>query len=117
MTISTSADPVGAPIFYRNVPLRTSAPLEDGPIAWLPQSAIPLINWEIRNISEPESHVVMEKLSTCANCHSFSRDGKTFGLDMDGPKNDKGPIRTGSGLEEHDHHPHPGHDPLEAPST
>ncbi|MGA9586365.1 MAG: tetratricopeptide repeat protein [Terracidiphilus sp.] len=90
VTISTSVDPVGAPIFYRNVPLRTSAPPEDGPIAPLPQSAIPMIKWEIRNISEPESHVVMEKLSTCANCHSFSRDGKTFGLDMDGPRNDKG---------------------------
>lgn len=90
VTISTSTDPVGAPIFYRNVPLRTSAPPEDAPIAPLPQSAIPLIKWEVRNISEPESHVVMEKLPTCANCHSFSRDGKTFGLDMDGPRNDKG---------------------------
>jgi len=90
VTISTSTDPVAAPIFYRNVPLRTSAPPEDAPIAPLPQSAIPLIKWEIRNVSEPESHVVMEKLPTCANCHSFSRDGKTFGLDMDGPRNDKG---------------------------
>jgi Flp pilus assembly protein TadD len=90
VTLSTSTDPVGAPIFYRNVPLRTSAPSEDAPIAPLPQSAIPLIKWEVRNISEPESHVVMEKLPTCANCHSFSRDGKTFGLDMDGPRNDKG---------------------------
>jgi Flp pilus assembly protein TadD len=90
VTVSTSTDPVGAPIFYRNVPLRTSAPSEDAPIAPLPQSAIPLIKWEVRNISEPESHVVMEKLPTCANCHSFSRDGKTFGLDMDGPRNDKG---------------------------
>ena len=90
VTISTSTDPVGAPIFYRNVPLRSSAPPEDAPIAPLPQSSIPLIKWEVRNVSEPESHVVMEKLPTCANCHSFSRDGKTFGLDMDGPRNDKG---------------------------
>lgn len=90
VTISTSTDPVGAPIFYRNVPLRSSAPPEDAPIAPLPQSSIPLIKWEVRNISESESRVVMEKLPTCANCHSFSRDGKTFGLDMDGPRNDKG---------------------------
>jgi Tfp pilus assembly protein PilF len=90
VTISTSTDPVGAPIFYRNVPLRSSAPPEDAPIAPLPQSSIPLIKWEVRSISEPQSHVVMEKLPTCANCHSFSRDGKTFGLDMDGPRNDKG---------------------------
>ena len=32
----------------------------------------------------------MENLPTCANCHSFSRDGKTMGIDMDGPRNDKG---------------------------
>ncbi len=33
----------------------------------------------------------MENLPTCANCHSFSRDGKTMGLDMDGPRSAKGP--------------------------
>ena len=32
----------------------------------------------------------MENLPTCGNCHSFSRDGKTLGMDLDGPKNDKG---------------------------
>ena len=32
----------------------------------------------------------MENLPTCANCHSFSRDGTTLGLDVDGPQNDKG---------------------------
>ena len=56
----------------------------------LPLSAIPLIKWRVRNLAEPESHVVMTDLPTCANCHSFSRDGKTFGLDLDGPRNDKG---------------------------
>ena len=44
----------------------------------------------MRDIAEPQSHTVMENLPTCANCHSFSRDGKTLGLDMDGPRNDKG---------------------------
>jgi hypothetical protein len=29
-------------------------------------------------------------MPTCANCHSFSADGKTFGMDVDGPANDKG---------------------------
>jgi tetratricopeptide (TPR) repeat protein len=29
-------------------------------------------------------------MPTCANCHSFSLDGKTMGMDMDGPQNDKG---------------------------
>jgi hypothetical protein len=32
----------------------------------------------------------MTGLHTCANCHSFSADGKTLGMDMDGPQNDKG---------------------------
>ena len=33
---------------------------------------------------------MMEGLATCANCHSFSMDGKTMGIDVDGPQNDKG---------------------------
>ena len=90
VTITTSSDPVGAPIFYRDVPLLLPPPEERGPIAPLPRSAIPLIKWQIRDISQPTSHVVMTNLPTCANCHSFSRDGKTFGLDLDGPRNDKG---------------------------
>jgi tetratricopeptide (TPR) repeat protein len=32
----------------------------------------------------------MTGLPTCANCHSVSRDGKTLGIDVDGPQNDKG---------------------------
>jgi Flp pilus assembly protein TadD len=90
VTISTSVDPVGAPIFYRDVPLLLPSPEERGPIQPLPQSALPLIKWRMRNIAEPQSRTVMENLPTCANCHSFSRDGKTLGLDMDGPRNDKG---------------------------
>ena len=90
VTISTSVDPVGAPVFYRDVPLMLPSPDQKGPITPLPQKALPLIKWRIRNLAEPDSRVVMENLPTCANCHSFSRDGKTFGLDMDGPRNDKG---------------------------
>jgi len=88
--ITTSADPVAAPVFYRDVPLLLPSPSDRGPIAPLAPSAIPLIQWRIRNLAEAESHIVMGNLPTCANCHSFSRDGKTFGLDLDGPKNDKG---------------------------
>lgn len=88
--ISTSADPVGAPVFYRDVPLMLPSADQKGPITPLPQSALPLIKWRIRDIGKPESRVVMENLPTCANCHSFSRDGKVLGLDMDGPRNDKG---------------------------
>jgi tetratricopeptide (TPR) repeat protein len=89
MQLTISRDPVGAPIFYRDVPLMPSA-TERGVIKPLAPSAIPLIEWRMRDISEPTSHVVMTDLHTCANCHSFSRDGKTLGLDMDGPQNDKG---------------------------
>ena len=88
--ISTSRDPVGAPIFYRDVPLMTVPHTEKGSIQPLPTSALPLIKWRVRNIAEPQSRVVMEKLHSCANCHSFSLDGKTMGLDVDGPRNDKG---------------------------
>ncbi len=90
VTISTSRDPVGAPVFYRDVPLMTVPNTEKGSIQPLPTSAIPLIKWRLRNIGQPQSRVVMENLYTCANCHSFSRDGKTLGLDVDGPRNDKG---------------------------
>jgi Flp pilus assembly protein TadD len=90
VTFSTSLDPVGAPIFYRDVPLLLPAPDEKGPIAPLPRYAIPMIKWQVRNIGETESHTVMGNMPTCANCHSFSADGKTLGLDLDGPRNDKG---------------------------
>jgi len=42
VSISTSTDPVGAPVFYRDVPLMLPSPDEKGPIAPLPRSAIPL---------------------------------------------------------------------------
>jgi hypothetical protein len=74
--ISTSTDRVDALLFYRDVPLMTSTG-NNGPIAPLPPSAIPLIKWQVRSIADTESHPVMGHLQTCANCHSFSRDGKT----------------------------------------
>jgi Flp pilus assembly protein TadD len=89
VTIGTSKDPVGAPIFYRDVPLIVS-PTEKGVIQPLPASAMHLVKWRLRDISAPQSKVVMDNLPTCANCHSFSRDGRTLGLDVDGPQNDKG---------------------------
>jgi Tfp pilus assembly protein PilF/Tol biopolymer transport system component len=88
-SIETSKDPVGAPIFYRDVPLMPSEN-EKGVIKPLAPTAIPLIQWRLRSISQPQSRVVLEGMHTCANCHSFSGDGKTMGMDMDGPQNDKG---------------------------
>jgi len=89
LTIRTSTDPVGAPIFYRDVPLMPSE-TEKGVIKPLARAGIPLIAWRLRNVSEPESRLLMTGLHTCANCHSFSLDGKTLGMDLDGPRNDKG---------------------------
>jgi tetratricopeptide (TPR) repeat protein len=87
--IMTSKDPVGAPIFFRDVPL-IPAKTEKGLIAPIPHVAVPLVAWRLRYINEPKSHLILDGLPMCANCHSFSRDGKTLGMDMDGPENDKG---------------------------
>jgi Flp pilus assembly protein TadD len=86
--IHTSRDPVGAPIFYRDVPLMPNQ-TDKGVIKPLPPEAIGLIQWRLRYVGEPRGRLVMEKLATCANCHSFSLDGKTLGLDVDGPQNDR----------------------------
>jgi tetratricopeptide (TPR) repeat protein len=87
--LQTSTDPVGAPVFYRDVPLMPSE-TEKGVIKPLAGSAIPLIAWRLRSVSETRSRLLMEGLHTCSNCHSFSADGKTMGMDVDGPQNDKG---------------------------
>ena len=89
VVIYTSRDPVGAPIFYRDVPLMPSK-LQKGVIKPLAQTDLPLVAWRLRNIAEPRSRLLLTGLHTCANCHSFSRDGKTLGMDLDGPANDKG---------------------------
>jgi tetratricopeptide (TPR) repeat protein len=89
VAIETSRDPVGAPIFYRDVPLMPSE-LEKGIIKPLAAAAVPLIAWRLRDVGESGSRLLMEGLHTCANCHSFSKDGATLGMDLDGPQNDKG---------------------------
>jgi len=89
ISFTTSSDPVGAPIFYRDVPLMPSAGA-NGTVQPLSPAAIHLIKWRLRDIRHPESHTVLTDMPTCANCHSFSRDGHTMGIDVDGPANDKG---------------------------
>ena len=92
VTVATSPDPVGAPIMYRDVPLIPPPPEseERGVIKPLPDSVLPMIKWQLRYVSDSDSKTVMTGLPTCANCHSLSRDGKTLGIDVDGPQNDKG---------------------------
>ena len=89
MTLTTSADPVAAPIFYRDVPLMPSEGAKHV-VQPLAPSKMSLIAWRLRDIGKPESRLLMTGLHTCANCHSFSADGKTIGMDVDGPANDKG---------------------------
>ena len=87
--IETSKDPVGAPIFFRDVPLRPSE-VQKGVIKPLEPAALPLVAWRLRYVDETRSRLLLTGLHTCANCHSFSRDGKVLGMDVDGPENDKG---------------------------
>jgi len=63
---------------------------EKGIIKPLAPNALHLVQWRLRDIGRPESRVVLKEMPTCGNCHSFSLDGKTMGMDLDGPANNKG---------------------------
>ncbi len=106
VAIVTSRDPVGAPIFYRDVPLMPTG-TEKGLIKPLPPEAISSIAWRVLRLDRPGSRLVLQGMPTCANCHSFSLDGKTLGMDVDGPENDKGtyaiaPLRPRMSIETRD---------------
>lgn len=74
ISIKTSKDQVGAPLFYREVNLPFIDAVKD------PSK----IRWRFGDISVPEQPpVVLEKLPVCGNCHSFSADGKVFAMDVD----------------------------------
>ncbi|MFK7898272.1 MAG: tetratricopeptide repeat protein [Myxococcota bacterium] len=78
--IRTSADPVGDSIFYREVPLPFLKAVQD------PAK----IRWRFGSVDSQEAPpIVLENLPVCGNCHSFSQDGSTLGLDVD-YGNDKG---------------------------
>ncbi len=80
ITISTSKDEVGAPIFYREVNLPFIEAVKD------PSR----IRWRFGPISSVEQPpIVLENLPVCGNCHSFSADGRMLGMDVD-YANDKG---------------------------
>ncbi|MBI2948851.1 MAG: tetratricopeptide repeat protein [Verrucomicrobia bacterium] len=74
VTFATSKDRVGAPLFYREVNLPFEEAVKD------PSK----IRWRFGPIDSPHPPpVVLEKLPVCGNCHSFSRDGQVFGMDVD----------------------------------
>ena len=86
----TTSDPVGAPIFYRDVPFIPVLKEKAETILPLDGINMKLIRWRLRDISRSESKVILKDMPTCANCHTFSRDGKTLGMDIDGTQGDKG---------------------------
>jgi tetratricopeptide (TPR) repeat protein len=87
--IEISRDPVGAPVFYRDVPLMPSQG-KDGVIKPLDQESLPLIAWRLKDVSRDDNKLLLTGMPTCANCHSFPRDGSTLAMDLDGPDGDKG---------------------------
>jgi len=80
VAFSTSADPVGAPIFYRDVPL---------PFIHVAKNP-GLIRWRLGDVTAPAPpRTVLKDMEVCGNCHSFTPDGKTLAMDID-YSNDKG---------------------------
>jgi Tfp pilus assembly protein PilF len=80
VTLRVSGDMVGAPIFYREVNLPFADAVKD------PSR----IRWRMGRVSARKlPPVVLDNLPVCANCHSFSADGSTIGMDVD-YANDKG---------------------------
>jgi hypothetical protein len=72
MSFRTSKDPVGAPLFYREVILPFAEADKD------PSR----IRWRFGPI-DSQPPIVLEHVSVCANCHSFNRDGTVLAMDAD----------------------------------
>lgn len=74
VAFTTSRDPVGAPLFYREVNLPFIEAVKDPT----------RIRWRFGPISTPNPPpVVLENLPVCGNCHSFPRDGHVLAMDVD----------------------------------
>ena len=80
LSIAISPDPVDAPLLYMQMPL---------PFAFT-QEHPEMLRWSLADLSSYEKPpVVLEKMPVCGNCHSFSRNGKVLGMDID-YRGDKG---------------------------
>ena len=74
VSIRTSKDPVGSPIFYRDVPLPFKEALEH----------LDAIRWRLGSVSSVEPpRTLLDKMPVCGNCHSFSADGSILAMDVD----------------------------------
>ena len=81
VSISTSEDEVGAPLFFREVNLPFLTAVKDPALH---------IRWRFGEISSKEPPpIVLDKLPVCGNCHSFAADGSTLAMEVDSG-NDKG---------------------------
>ena len=81
ISIRTSQDEVGAPLFFREVNL---------PFLTAVKNPAACIRWRFGDISSKKPPpIVLEKLPVCGNCHSFSADGSTLAMEVDSG-NDKG---------------------------
>lgn len=74
-----SPDSVGAQVFYRAVPLPFSHALKN----------IHEIEWYMGHVYDEKPVKILDNIPVCANCHSFSKDGSQFAMDVD-YANDKG---------------------------
>lgn len=74
VSFGVSEDPVEASIVFREVPLPVGFAMDNKP----------MIRWLVGDVSSTERpRVVLGGMSTCTNCHSYSADGKTLGMDVD----------------------------------
>ena len=74
ITIKTSKDEVGAPLFYREVNLPFIDAVKD------PSR----IRWRFGTVSSlQQPPVILENLPVCGNCHSFSAQGDVLAMDVD----------------------------------
>jgi len=74
VTVRTSPDEVGAPLFYREVNLPFIDAVTD------PSK----IRWRFGSISSPQPPpVILTGLPVCGNCHSFTPDGRILAMDVD----------------------------------
>lgn len=71
--LSTSEDPVGAPIFYRDVPLPFRHVLTN----------LDSICWRLGDVSSYKPPTLLTGMKVCGNCHSFTAEGKTLAMDVD----------------------------------
>ena len=74
ISVSTSKDAVGAPLFYREVDLPFVDAVKD------PSH----IRWRFGAVSSRrQPPVILEKLPVCGNCHSFTKDAAILAMDVD----------------------------------